>query len=183
MVATRLVTAAELLAMGSGADHTELVEGVLVEMSPANRVHGRIASDLHGYLWTHVRAHDLGELYVAETGFIVARNPDSVLVPDIAFVEASRLDVNQSLPGFVPFAPDLAIEIESPSNTRTEFQRKIKLYFGGGARLIWLVRPIQRTVIVFTGGTAETALGAADTLDGGDVLPGFRLPLANLFKD
>jgi Uma2 family endonuclease len=181
MVATKLITAAELLAMGSEADHTELVEGELVRMSPASGDHARIGSDLHGFLWMHVRAHRLGRLFTSESGFILGRDPDSVLAPDIAFVAAERLVANQQLPGFVPFAPDLAIEIESPSNTRAEFRRKFELYFRAGTRLIWLVRPIRRTVTVFTPDAAEVVLREADTLDGGDVIPGFRLPLAELF--
>jgi len=182
MVATKLITAAQLLAMGSEADQTELVEGELVKMSPASGDHGRIGSDLHGFLWMHVRAHRLGQLFTVETGFIVGRHPDSVLAPDVAFVSVDRLVANQQLPGFVPFAPDLAVEIESPSNTRAELRRKIELYFGGGSRLVWLVRPTRHTVTVFAPELVEVVLREADTLDGGDVLPGFRLPLTDLFS-
>lgn len=182
MVATKLITVEDLERMGDDARHTELVDGVLIRMSPSGWDHGAIAAELTGRLWMFVHEHRLGRLYAAETGFVVAREPDSVLGPDIAFVSTARLPEVKRGRSFSPIAPDLAVEVESPSNTQREIARKMELYLAGGTRLIWLFRPKKRVVLVYRPDVPDATLTESDDLDGFDVLPGFRLRIGELFE-
>jgi Uma2 family endonuclease len=182
MVATKLVTADELLAMGSETKRLELVRGEVRGVPAAGARHGSIGARLNYYLHAFVIGEGFGEVFGADTGFVVAREPDSVLMPDVAFVAAERIPDEGVWEGFVPFAPDLAVEIESPSNSQSELLGKVSLYLEGGSRLVWLVRPKQRTVTVFRTDIPEKVLGEMDTLTGANVLPGFTLPLAKLFQ-
>jgi Uma2 family endonuclease len=182
MVATKLMTAEEFEALHSNEKLLELVEGEVREVPFAGARHGSLGVRLTIFLGNHVYQQALGDLFGSDTDFIVRRNPDSVLKPDVSFVSAARLPAEEAWKGAVPFAPDLAVEIESPSNTRSELLRKVSLYLAGGSRLVWLVRPELRTVTVFSPDSPERTLGEADMLDGGDVVPGFSLPLAELFR-
>lgn len=178
-----LLTIADLEAMGAAAEHLELVRGVAREMSPTGNEHARISAVLVWQLSAHIKTRDMGEIYTAEGGFIVARNPDSVLAPDVAFVAKERLPEDGSdIVGFTPFAPDLAVEVASPSNTEAELLLKTSLYLAGGTRLVWIVRPKPQTVTVFSPDAPERILTLDETLDGGDVVPGFSLPLSGLFR-
>jgi Uma2 family endonuclease len=182
MVATKLLTVEDLERMGNDARHTELVDGVLIKMSPSSWDHGAITAELTGRLWTFVHEHRLGRLFAAETGFVVAREPDSVLGPDIAFVSTTRLPEVKQGRSFSPIAPDLAVEVESPSNTQREIARKMELYLASGTRLIWLFKPKKRVVLVYRPDVPEAMLSESDDLDGFDVLPGFQLRIRDLFE-
>ncbi|MGI8477706.1 MAG: Uma2 family endonuclease [Thermomicrobiales bacterium] len=184
MVATarKLFTVADLESMDD-SEGWELVKGEMRNMSPASGEHGIVASRLLLRVGVFVEHHDLGEMFTAETGFVVGRDPDSVLAPGVAFVSASRLPRDGATwLSFVPFAPDLAIEIVSPSNTESEILEKIALYLRGGTAQVWLGRPKQRTLAVYSQGAPERILTIDDTLDGGDLLPGFTLALADIFR-
>jgi Uma2 family endonuclease len=183
MVTTKQVTAAELEAAGSEFDRFELVRGELREVAAAGARHGKIANDLGAELRSAVKLQGIGVVFGAETGFVVAREPDTVLVPDVSFVSRARLTQIVNRDSYVPFAPDLAVEIESPTNRSGEMMEKIGLYFDGGSRLVWLVRPRHQTVTVFRPSEPEVVLRDGDTLDGGDLIPGFSLPLTELFSD
>jgi Uma2 family endonuclease len=174
------MTAEELEALGPDF-MGELVDGVLVPMSPTAGSHGSIAMRLAGALSAHVYSAGLGELFDSSTGFLLRRNPDLVRGPDVAFVQASRLAGGVPRRGYLPLAPDLAVEIISPSNTAAEMSRKLTDYLGHGTRLVWIVDPDAEEVTVYTAGSIPRLLGDADTLDGGDVLPGFSTPVATLF--
>jgi len=185
MTATQitLITVADLEAMGNEAERLELMEGVVYEMLPAGGRHGRIQSDLNFELELFIRANTLGEIFGSDTGFVISRNPDTLLAPDLAFVANNRLTEGEDAPvGFIPFAPDLAVEVVSPSNTEPSMLLKTALYLAGGVRTVWLVRPEQRTVTVFTSDSPEQILGIDEALDGGDILPGFSLPLSKIFR-
>lgn len=146
MVTTRYITAAELYELGEDAPY-ELIEGVLVEvMSPLGRLHGRILLKLSSILDTEVVDPSMGELLVGDVGFVLARDPDTVLAPDLAFVRADRLaDAGDA---YLDLAPDLAIEVVSPSNTLAEINRKVELYLRHGSSEVWVVRPRERAIIV-----------------------------------
>ena len=108
--------------------------------------------------------------------------PGSIRMPDIAFVARDELPGGKPPRGRSPaLAPDLAVEVLSRSNTKAEIARKLREYFASGTRLAWIVDPKTQTVRVHTSPTESTRLEADGVLDGGDVLPGFRLPLAELF--
>ncbi len=174
----RSFTVDDLLHM-PGGKHYELIKGELIEMSPTNEIHGVLAQELAGLIWSHVRAHKLGRVFAAETGFTLSTDPDTVLAPDIAYVAAKR--ARPLTEKFVPVAPDLAVEVVSPGNTAGEINEKTELYFQAGTRQVWIVYPKTRTIHVYTSATTVAILTTKDVLDGADLLPGFKLPLADLF--
>ena len=180
MTTTRLYTVADLEAFGSDAPFI-LIDGRLVqeEMGSGGRA-SQLAGLLVTYLNIHVRPARLGRVYGADGTFVLQRNPDTVLVPDGAFVRAERLPPGDDR-GFIELAPDIAFEVLSPSNRPTEIARKIERYLSAGTSLVWLVDGDQRTVTVHAPDAAAVTLLEGDTLDGGAVLPGFALPLAELF--
>ncbi len=183
---TRLITADELLVMPHRDEHgndcrLELIRGELKVMSPSKLLHGIICADVAAELSGFVKVRDLGVVVGAETGFIVERDPDTVLGADAAFISHERLSTIEDLDKFAPFAPDLAVEVMSPSNTKREMEEKVVLYFAAGARAVWVFNPKKKSVATYASPTDVRVLGEHDTLDGGDVLPGFKLELSKLF--
>jgi Uma2 family endonuclease len=183
---TRLITADELLVMPhrdeQGNDcRLELIRGELKVMSPSKPLHGIVCARIAAALTNFVEANDLGVTFGAETGFVVEHDPDSVLGADAAFVSHERLATVEDFDKFFPFAPDLAVEVMSPSNTAREMEKKVALYFAAGARAVWVFNPKKKTVAVYTSPSDVRVLSEQDTLDGGDVLPGFTLELSKLF--
>src|SRR5438128_133760 len=117
---TRLMTAEELWELAADGQHYELIRGELHTMPPAGGEHGRTGGNLFGPLWVFVKAQGLGIVYSLETGFLVARDPDTVLVPDVAFVRTERVAPLGRTSKYIPFGPDLAIEVVSPTDRYTE---------------------------------------------------------------
>ena len=184
---TRLITADELLVMPHRDEHgndcrLELIRGELKVMSPSKPLHGIICARIAAKLGRSVEEHDLGEVVGAETGFIVERNPDTVLGVDAAFISHERLSTIEDLDKFAPFAPDLAVEVMSPSNTIREMGEKVALYFGAGARAVWVFNPKKRTAAVYNSSSDVRVFSEQETLEGGEVLPGFTLELSKLFS-
>lgn len=164
----------------------ELIEGVIVETTPPppRWKHGVIVGVIFGFIWNFVRTHRLGLVTGAETGYVLYRDEegkDVVRGLDVGFVAAAR--VPEILPqGHVPFAPDLAVEVVSPGNSASEMHAKVRQLLRGGTRLIWVAYPDTQTVVVHTSLGAQT-LELDDILDGLDVLPGFKLPIRDIFAD
>ncbi len=175
----RLLTAEDLWQMPRNGRRYELVRGELVEMTPVGPRHGRIAVRLARRLDEFVEAHQLGAVMV-ETGFCLECQPDTVRAPDVSFLSVKRLPP-ESHEGFVPGAPDLAVEIISPSERDADVQEKVMDYLTHGARLVWVVRPHQHTVTVYRADGTARVLRETDTLEGEDVIPGFALPVKVLF--
>jgi len=141
--------------------------------------HGVIAVRIAARLLSFVEAHGLGYVF-AETGCITARDPDTVRGPDVSFVSFERLG-GQALPeAFLPFAPDLAVEVISPSERTKQIREKVRNWFAGGARRVWLVYPRSRNVYVLRSPTDVHILGPEDTLSGDEILPGFSYLVADL---
>jgi Uma2 family endonuclease len=183
---TRLITADELLVMPhrdeNGNDcRLELIRGELKVMSPSKPLHGIVCARVAAELINFVEANDLGVVFGEETGFVVERDPDSVLGADAAFVSYERLAAVEDIDKFFPSAPDLAVEVMSPSNTVREMEEKTALYFGAGARAVWVFNPKKKTAAVYTSPSDVRTLSEGETLEGGDVLPGFKLELSKLF--
>lgn len=167
------------------AGKLELVEGRAVHLTPVNAEHGRLTVKITGRLDDFVSSHSLGEVYV-ETGFRIATGPDVVHAPGISFVRADRVPpLELRRRGSLPQAPDLAVEVTSPSDTDADVQAKVERYLAAGTPRMWVVRPELATVTVHrTGGDAHT-YHRDDTLssdDAGFEAPGFALPLATLFS-
>ncbi len=179
----KLMTADELLLlpMGRGKRY-ELIEGELKTMSPAGPLHGRIAVRIGGRLDQYVHPKKLGEVYGAETGFTLQRNPDTVRAPDASFVSAARVKKAGKVKGFFPGAPDLAVEVVSPGDTAEEVQEKIEEYFNAGTLLVWIMYPQTQKVVVFKSARESVVLGVGDRLEGGEVVVGFTCLVEELFE-
>ena len=160
----------------------ELAAGVLLSEPPAGGEHGRVEVRIAVILERFVRAHDLGVVY-ADTGFLLARAPDTVRAPDVAFVSRARALALRGIATYLPLAPDLAIEIVSPNDRPMDVHAKVADYLTAGTRLVWVVDPATRTVVAYRRLLAPTRIARTGLLDGEDVLPGFRVPVADLFAE
>ena len=177
----RLVTAEELLEMPDDGYRYELVRGELRKMAPAGAKHGRSAGKVAGPLMNHVATNKLGEVYIAEAGFLLASDPDHVRVPDVAFVRRERFEDVGDTDGFFPGPPDLAIEVISPSDRYTEVAEKVEDWLNAGTRMVIVVDSRRRVVGVHLPGREPVTLHEHETLDGGDVVPGWSMPVADIF--
>ena len=155
----------------------EYVKGELVPMSPASMEHGEISSNVIRHLSLHVFEHQLGRLYTAGTTFHLG---DRVVKPDIAFVSEARLPKDREKGSPVP--PDLAVEVVSPTDKHYDVTKKAFAYLKAGTRLVWVIEPVARTVMVYRSETDFTLLTNEDTLTGGNVVKGFTCPVAQLFE-
>jgi Uma2 family endonuclease len=157
----------------------ELVDGVLVEKGMGFH-ESRYAIFLGYFLIDFLRRHELGTILGADG--MMRLFPGLVRIPDVAFVSWERFSKSDQERAAIPtISPDLVVEVLSKSNTRKEMERKLDEYFKAGVRLVWYVDPKSRTVRVYTARRDFTTLTANDELDGGEVLPGFRLPIAEWF--
>ena len=178
---SRLVTAEELLEMPDDGYRYELVRGELRKMAPAGARHGRSAGKVARPLMNHVATNDLGEVYIAEAGFLLTSDPDQVRVPDVAFVRRDRFDEVGDIDGFFPGPPDLAVEVISPNDRYTEVAEKVEDWLNAGTRMVIVVDSRRRVAAVHLPGTEPITLTEQDTLDGGDVVPGWSMPVADIF--
>jgi Uma2 family endonuclease len=178
---TKLVTADELLEMQDDGHRYELVKGELRMSPPPGSEHGEVTMNLAGPLYQHIKKNNLGVVYAAETGFKLESNPDTVRAPDIAFVRIERVQETGRLAGYMSGAPDLAVEVLSPSDRVSRVEEKVAEWLEGGARMVWVVSPKLHTVTVYRSLTDIVTLTEKDTLDGGDVVPGFHLRVAETF--
>jgi Uma2 family endonuclease len=171
-------TAQDLLALGEDF-RGELVDGRLVPMSPTKALHGMVCANLvlELGLWCRARASGL-RLVAGEAGFVVSRNPDVVLVPDVALVDGERAARGRET--FIEGAPDVAIEVLSESNTLTEMERKLRYYFAGGARSVWFVDPSAKAAFVYHSLTERSVFLDDAALEDPN-LEGFSLPLSILW--
>jgi Uma2 family endonuclease len=180
---TKHVTADELLGMPDDGVRRELVAGELREMAPAGHEHGRIAMRFSAPLGVYVEEHGLGAVYAAETGFLIARDPDTVRGPDVAFVGRERLALAERGRSYFPGAPDLSVEVVSPGDSYTEVEAKVEEWLGAGCQMVVVVNPRNRSLKVYRSQTAVSILTVGDSFDGADVIPGFALPLTRIFVE
>jgi len=178
---TELMTADELFEMPHDGFRYELIEGELRRMSPAGHDHGRIGMELAVPLGHYIKSKRLGKVYLAETGFKLRSNPDTVRAPDIAFVRQERIEQAGSVTGYWNGAPDLAVEVTSPSDTVSEVEEKVTEWLDAGASMVWVISPKLKTVTVYRSLTDITILTEKDTLNGGEVVPGFQIPVNEIF--
>jgi Uma2 family endonuclease len=159
----------------------ELVRGELRRMAPAGGEHGVVTFNAALPLGQHVKANNLGIVFGAETGFKIATDPDTVRAPDIAFVRRERIPKEGIPKGYWPGPPDLAVEVISPNDTYEEVEEKVAEWLMAGTAMVWALNPRRRTVTVYRSLTDITVLTEADELTGGDVVPGFRCRIAEIF--
>ena len=182
MATTHLLTVDDVERMGSAGERMELIDGVLREKEGVSGRHGEIEAEIFGPLHAHVKRNGLGRVYPSDTQFRILRDPDVIHIPDLAFVRADRLPPEHEREGIMPLAPDLAVEVVSPNDRYVEVIEKVERYHRAGVPLVWLVQPRRRAVEVHPLGQEPRLLREGDTLDGGDVVPGFRLPIADVFR-
>ncbi|SRR5258708_10101478 len=181
-VQEKLLTAEDLWALPNSNDkRIELARGILVEMPGSGGENTIIAGQMTRFLGNFVYERDLGYVTPADGTFILFRNPDTVRIPDVAYISKARLP---EIPkGYIPLAPDLAVEGVSPGDSASEIREKILEYFAAGTRLVWVVYPRLKSVDVYTAVDKLHIVTIDQELDGGEVLPGFKLPLHDLFKN
>ena len=172
---SRQTTADELLSMGEG--RRELIHGEVIEMSPTSMEHAYAEQKIGRYIDTFVEANGLGEVYTGDAGFLLATDPDLVRAPDVAFIQRKRV---VRIHAYYPGPPDLAVEVVSPGDSYTEVREKVEMWLAHGTVEVWIADPRRQTVQIFKEGN-EITLNKRDAIDGGDLLPGFHLPLEKIF--
>jgi Uma2 family endonuclease len=157
----------------------ELVDGVLVEKAMGTK-EGVLGGLIVYYFWAFLDENDLGIAVPADGP--VRLQLGLVRIPDVSFISWERLPAGQ-LPdaAIAPVVPDLAVEVLSQGNTKGEMERKLRDYFEAGVRLVWFIQPKNQTATVYTSPSKSRRIGKDQALDGGEVLPGFRLSLKELF--
>ncbi len=179
MVATRITV--DQFEATCGDERVELIDGVVIPMTPASDAPSSVTATVTAVLWHHVHSRGLGRVYSAEAGFVLFPDRETVLAPDTAFVRAERMPQGEARWHFPRLAPDLVVEVLSPSDRAADLAVKVSLYQEAGVPLIWVVDPRAETVTVLALGQAPLVVTATDTLDGGEVLPEFQVAVAELF--
>jgi Uma2 family endonuclease len=157
----------------------ELIDGILVE-KPLGHLESRLATLISYFILQFITPNKLGLVYGADCP--IRLFPEQIRMPDVTFISWSRVPNSQLPVGQVlEIAPELAVEVISPSNTKDEMDRKVKDYFRAGTRLVWYVYPEAQSIRVFRSPTEFDDLTAEMILSGGDVLPGFELSVKALF--
>lgn len=181
-VGTERMTAAEFFHHPAASGPSELVHGEIRILSPAGGKHLHIARNVFRALDAYVTPRGLGEVYPDGGGFALPPDDDVMRSPDAAFIRAGRLPADDMPDGWVPLAPDLVVEVLSPSETHSDVMEKLADYFAGGTALAWVVDPRRRGVEVHAPGQPVRWVPLGGTLDGAPVLPDFQVRVAELFR-
>ncbi len=155
----------------------EYIKGELIPVPPTSMEHGKISVNLILPLGLYVRENRLGDVYIPDTGFKVG---ERVLMPDIAFLTSARIPDDLSKASPVP--PDLAVEVVSPTDVSRQIEEKVFAYLEAGTQLVWVLKPISKTVTIYRSETDITLLTRNDTLTGENVVEGFSCQVAELFE-
>jgi Uma2 family endonuclease len=177
-----LITAEQLYELPDDGLRYELLRGALVSEPVPGRLHGRTVARISYLLSDFVGSKRLGVVYTGDTGFVLARQPDTVRGPDVAFLSNERERETEDARPYIPGAPDLAIEVISPSDRTREVLGKVSDYLAAGSRLVWVVNPVREEVSVFRSPFAPRILAGTDILDGEEVLPGFSVTITRIFE-
>ena len=176
----QLVTAQELRRMPD-AGPCELIEGKLRRLRYCGHLHGWIVVRVSCLLGDHVKKEGTRGAYLGRPGFLIARDPDTVRTPDVGLVRRARAPEDPD--DFYPGPPDLAVEVVDWEDRIREVDEKAKAWLDAGAQMVWVVWPNNRTITVYRPGARPVTLRQQDTLEGGDVLPGFQCRVAEVFAD
>jgi Uma2 family endonuclease len=185
MVATRTHTVDDLERTPPPGDWSvndwELVDGELIVVTPTGGESDRLSAKVIYLVGVVVHPRRLGNIYGSDAGFKLFPDRETVLAPDVSFVRADRVPPLEEERRFLRLAPDFAVEVRSPSDNWAPLLTKSAMYLDAGVRLVWLIDPTHRTVTVLTPDASPVTLHEGETLDGGDVLPGFAAPVAEIF--
>ena len=177
----KLMTAAELLAMPrNDGKRYELIRGELIEKMPTGRPHAIVMMMIGTVLNLFVGPRNYGEVAGGDPGYLLEIGPDTVRAPDVSWIAPGRVPPGAS--GYLNLAPDLAVEVKSPGNSNPEMRRKAEMWLHFGSRQVWVADPEHTTLTRYAPGVAPVVLHADDTIDGGDLLPGFTAPVWSLFR-
>ena len=178
-----LLTADDLLRLSSDGVRGELIRGALSETMPTGREHGQIAGRLTVRLGSFVESRNLGVYTTSDSGVLLERDPDTVRETDIAFFSSEKSPPDERITGYAEVAPDLVVEIVSPTDRLVAVNDKALMWLRYGVRLVWVVRPEERLIDVHRDGHPVATLAESDALDGLDVLPGFSCPVREVFGE
>ena len=178
---TKSLTAEDLLRLNSQGVKGELIRGVLCETVSVGVEHSFIAGNMLAALHNHVRQRRLGRIGGTDGGVLLQRDPDTVREPDLFFVSAQRLPLDIRVQGYLEVIPEMVVEIVSPSDTQQAVNDKTLMWLSHGVMMVVEVYPAERAVMVHRSGVPAVTLTGDDALEGGDVLPGFSLPLSEIF--
>src|SRR6266508_6524195 len=182
MVLTKKMTVDEFEAMPDDGNQYELIRGVRRQMPAGGLRHGDIGSGIIIDLGLHVRVHNLGRVFNADTGFRIFSDEQTVYQPDVAFVRAHRLPSLAEQDRVGRLAPDLVVEVVSPTDRMSDVLDKVADYLRAGVPLVWVVEPKRRVVTVYRPDRSPRELGEDQELDGEEIVPGFRLAVADIFR-
>ena len=179
---TKLLTADDLLRLDSEGVRGELIRGVLHETMPTGQEHGEIAANVSFIFLGFIKPRKLGRLTTSDAGVWLERDPDTVREPDVAFFSSEKIPYGVRVTGYSEVVPDLVVEIASPGDSQREISEKAMMWLDHGVRLVLVAYPNTRMIDVYRAGGALTTLAEGDTLDGGDVLPGFTCDVRDIFS-
>jgi len=174
-------TAEQLARLPDDGNRYELIDGVLSMMSPAGGRHGRIAAKINKLLAIHVDDNNLGVTFAAETGFLISTNPDTVRAPDAAFVCKKKMDQLDDDSGFLPFAPELAVEVISPNDKFAAVENKAFSWLDAGTQLVLIIEPESEAVHAYRSRSNIIVLTSGEIIDANDVVAGWTVQVKELF--
>ncbi len=177
----KLLTADDLMRLDAEGVRGELIRGVFCEVMSSVGEHGEIVMNLGGELRNFIRPRRLGRLAGSDGGVRLERNPDTVREPDIAYISAEKMPLDVRATTYYEVVPDMVVEVASQSDTLQSINDKARMWLDYGTQLVWVAFPNSRSVDVHPAGGAVFTLGEGDTLDGGDVLPGFSCAVRDIF--
>lgn len=178
----RYMTSEELARHPIPNARTELVRGRLIVREPAKSQHGLVAARVLIAIGIYLESNPIGQVLAAETGFTLARNPDTVRAPDVAYLRADRVP-RVEVVGFDELAPDLVVEVLSPGDRARAVQAKVDDWIAAGTLLVWVIDPRRRVARVYRADGTVSVLPETDSLDGEDVLPGCSLGLSRVLLE
>jgi Uma2 family endonuclease len=177
----QITTAEELLRLPAGSERVEMIAGELRILSPSGAEHVVVSAELLRRLGNYVHDQKLGRVFSSEGGFIIQRNPDTVIAPDAAFVSTEKIAIFGIPRGYWVGPPDLAVEVVSPHDRMTEVDDKVDAWLKAGTRLVWVIHPRRRIAMVHRPDRPVGLIRADEHLDGQDVVPGFQCRLGDIF--
>jgi Uma2 family endonuclease len=180
--AMKPTTAIELELLPDDGFRYELIQGELIQMSPAGEEHGSTGQLFGVYFGYHVATHKLGRIYLAETGFKLESSPDTVCAPDFAFIRTDRLPLIIRREGYIEIAPDLVVEVLSPSDRISKLKQKVQAWLDFGTSVVVTINPRHCETTIYRSRTEIKILTRDETLEFPDLAPGWSLALGEIFQ-
>ena len=179
---TKPITAEQLLEMDAKGMRGELIRGVFCPTMSAGMKHGEIIVNLVMLLGAEIKPNRLGRLMASDSGVKVETDPDTVREPDIAYFSKERLPLDVEVLGYAEVAPELVVEVNSPSDSPRHMFDKARMWLDAGVRLVWVIWPETKMIEVHRPAQPVTTLRETDTLTGEDILPQFKVPIKDIFN-